>query len=176
MKLHKILTLITLSIYSFLQAQSVLPDDFFEIEVSDGWDNAVGFTFDPIGQMYVWEKPGKVHVIDTNGIRINTPLLDIQEEVAAYQDVGLLGFALDPNFTENGYFYIAYAVDGHHLRYAGTPQYNLDSLGEISATIGRVTRYTADAATNFQSLIPDSRKILIGEIENYKTLHKRLFS
>jgi len=146
----------------FAYAQAELPDDFYEIEVSNGWDIPVGFTFDETGKMYVWEKPGRVHIVDTNGVRLSEPLLDIREEVSPFGDMGLLGFALDPNFSENGYFYTAYAVDGHYLRHFGTPEYHPDT-SRLEASIGRVTRFTADAATNFETLVPDSRKVLIGE-------------
>jgi len=146
----------------FVHAQMQLPDDFYEIEVTMGWDTPVGFTFDETGKMYVWEKPGRVHIVDTNGVRLPEPLLDIREEVAPYGDMGLLGFALDPNFLENGHFYTAYAVDGYYLRHFGTPEYHPDTT-RLEASIGRVTRFTADAATNFETLVPDSRKVLIGE-------------
>ncbi len=146
----------------FTYAQIELPDDFYEIEVSAGWDTPVGFTFDKTGKMYVWEKPGQVHIIDTNGVRLPEPLLDIREEVAPFGDMGLLGFALDPNFSENGYFYTSYAVDGHYLRHFGTPEYHPDTT-RLEASIGRVTRFTADIATDFETLVPDSRKVLIGE-------------
>ncbi len=147
----------------FLFAQIQLPDDFYETTVSSGWDAPVGFEVDETGQMYVSEKPGRLHVVDTNGVKLSEPLLDIREEVASYIDLGMLGFVLDPDFRSNGYFYVLYVVDGHHLRNFGTPEYDPNISTENVATIGRVTRFQADAATNFTSLVPDSRKVLIGE-------------
>ncbi len=164
LKYSQLFILIFLQICAFqVAAQIQLPDDFYETTVSSGWDAPVGFEVDDTGQMYVWEKPGRVHVVDTNGVKLSEPLLDIREEVASYIDLGLLGFALDPSFRSNGYFYTLYVVDGHHLRTYGTAEYdpNFSSINE--ATIGRVTRFQADAATNFTSLVPDSRKVLIGE-------------
>ena len=36
-----------------------------------------------------------------------TPVLDISEEVANYNDFGLTGFALDPQFESNGLIYLS---------------------------------------------------------------------
>jgi len=124
-KFIQISTLIFLQICAFQAiAQIELPDDFYETIVSSGWDAPVGFAVDETGQMYVWEKPGRVHVVDTNGVKLSEPLLDIREEVANYIDLGMLGFVLDPNFADNGYFYALYVVDGHHLRNFGTAEYD----------------------------------------------------
>ncbi|HMT27982.1 MAG TPA: hypothetical protein PKD91_01755, partial [Bacteroidia bacterium] len=64
--------------------------------VSTGWSDLVGFVWDSTGQQYLWEKAGKVWVVDTNGTKGPTPLLDISDEVGAWRDHGLNGFALDP--------------------------------------------------------------------------------
>jgi len=164
LKYIQIFILIFFQICAFhAAAQIELPDDFYASIVSSGWDVPVGFEIDETGQMYVWEKPGRVHVVDTNGVKLPAPLLDIREEVASYIDLGLLGFALDPDFRSNGYFYVLYVVDGHYLRTYGTAEYDPDFSSVNEATIGRVTRFQADAASDFTSLVPDSRKVLIGE-------------
>ncbi|MBL0098460.1 MAG: hypothetical protein IPP46_19770 [Bacteroidetes bacterium] len=36
-------------------------------------------------------------------------------------------FCLDPNFMVNGYIYLHYTVDRHHLMKFGTPQYNANT-------------------------------------------------
>ncbi|RMG87180.1 MAG: DUF11 domain-containing protein [Bacteroidetes bacterium] len=127
-----------------------------------GWTEAVGMTFDPNGRLYVWEKGGKVWLVE-NGVKSAAPLIDISEEVGNWRDFGLLGFALDPDFLTNGYFYLCYVVDRHHLLHFGTPAYDPAMNEYFAATIGRVTRYQADAATNFTTIVPGSRQILMGE-------------
>lgn len=122
-----------------------------------------GFRYDATNQMYVWEKNGRVWVVDTNGVKITLPLLNISEEVGGWRDHGLNGFALDPDFRTNGYFYLAYTVDRHYLLKFGTGNYNAATNEYYNATIIRVTRYTADAATNFTTTVPGSRLVLIGE-------------
>ena len=154
----------TVFLLHFALAAQTLPEDFYVEEIT-GYDYslATGIFFDEIGRAYILEKAGLIHIIDTNGVKTPQPLVDIHEEVGNWRDHGLLGFALDPNFYGNGYFYLLYAVDRHHLLYHGTSQYHPDSLTTFRASIGRVTRYTADPTTNFTTTIPNSRKILLGE-------------
>ncbi|MFO0831380.1 MAG: PQQ-dependent sugar dehydrogenase [Phycisphaerales bacterium] len=127
-----------------------------------GWDQATGVTFDANGRAYVWEKAGRVWIVE-NGVKSAQPLIDISEEVGDWRDFGLLGFALDPNFLTNGRIYLSYVVDYHHLMYFGTPQYNAGVNQYFVDTIDRVTRYTANPADGFHSVLPGSRVVLVGE-------------
>lgn len=165
MKSHQvILTFILCFLHPIAKAQQPwLTGNFQNVLVSDSWNEAVCIRFDANGQMYVCEKGGKIWVVDTNGSVYSTPLLNISDEVGNWRDHGLLGFALDPNFLSNGFFYVSYAVDRHYLMNYGTPNYNPASNDYFKATIARVVRYKADAATNFSSIVPGSRLILIGE-------------
>jgi glucose/arabinose dehydrogenase len=133
---------------------------FQDVQHSNNWVSPTSFVFDSQGRMFVAEKAGKVWVYD-NGL-VATPLLDISEEVGNYLDYGLLSIILDPEFVENGYFYVFYAVDRLHLMSYGTPNYNAAANEYNQATIARLTRYKADVATNFHTLVPDSRLILLG--------------
>ena len=144
-----------------------LPDDFYDQLVVGGFDFPTGIVFDDNGQGYVWEKKGVVHVIDTSGQKLPTPLLDISEEVSNWKDHGLLGVCLAPDFLNTGHFYLLYVVDLHHYFNYGTTEYHPDTTTTFEATFGRVARYTADPASNFRSVVPESRKLLLGEsIEN----------
>ncbi|HKR03441.1 MAG TPA: PKD domain-containing protein [Bacteroidia bacterium] len=143
-------------------AHAQLPPGFSFVNVSTGWNEVEGFAWDSNGQQYVWEKGGKVWIVDTNGVKLSTPLIDISEEVGNWRDHGLNGFALDPNFLSNGYFYLFYTVDRHYLMNYGTANYNASVNEYYDATIVRVTRYQADSTTNFTTVIPGSRFILIG--------------
>lgn len=143
-------------------AQTV-PAGFKDSLFSNGWSEPTCFSWDSTGQMYVAEKAGYVWIVDTNGNKISTPLLDIHDEVGNWRDHGMGGFALDPNFRTNGYFYVYYTVDRHHIRYFGTASYSPGNDEFFSATIARLTRYKANSATNFTTLVPNSRLVLLGE-------------
>ncbi len=160
------LRLLSLALFLQFPLHAQLPPGFGDALVSEGWTQAVGFTFDAEGRMYVWEKAGLVFQT-TNGERPLSPVLDISAEVANYHDHGLVGFSLDPDFLQNGYVYLLYAVDRHHLLHFGTSSYDPAASLPKQATIGRVTRYTLDAGKGFQEAVPNSRKVLIGsEITN----------
>ena len=154
---------------------AALPTGFSERVISGpsgGWHEAVGVTFEATGRMYVWERGGRVWFKDPTDPTF-TVLLDIREEVMPFLDQGMLGFALDPAFRQNGRFYVCYAVDRHYLLYYGTPSYDAATTLAQVATIQRVTRYMARASDGFRSVDPASRLILIGET---KTTGIPLFS
>ena len=139
------------------------PPGFVEETVAGGWNAVVGITFDANGNMYGWEKAGRVWIVHPDGTKHATPFIDISEEVGDWRDYGLLGFALDPNFLSNGHIYLLYVVDRHHLLHFGTGSYDPNTNEYFGATIGRITRYTADAADDFESVVDTSRLVLVGE-------------
>lgn len=141
-------------------AQTV-PAGFNDAVVVSGFTEPVGFTFDANNRLYVWEKGGKVWIVE-NGVRLPSPLVDISEEVGNWRDHGMLGFALDPNFLSNGYIYLFYTVDRHYLMNYGTANYNPATNEYYSATIMRLTRYTA-TGPSYTTTSAASRKVLIGE-------------
>jgi glucose/arabinose dehydrogenase len=139
-----------------------VPPGFSDVTINADFDQAVGVTFSADGRGYVWEKAGRVWLLE-NGEKSATPLIDISQEVGNWRDLGLLGFALDPNFASNGYIYLLYTVDFHHLRFFGTPQYNPNANEYFRDTISRLTRYTARAEDGRRSVDPTTRLILVGE-------------
>lgn len=159
----KIFSLLICFIVITSVAVSQLPADFNDELIDNSLQKPVGLVFDKIGNAFIWQQRGTVHLMDTNGVVLPTPFIDISEEVSEYVDHGLLGFALDPKFEVNGYVYLMYVVDQHHLQNFGTNQYDPNTTIINDASIGRITRYTADPATNFQSVLLDSRLILLGE-------------
>ncbi len=144
-----------------------LPPGFSEQLIGGGWTDPVGVAIDPSPQaanrLYVWERAGRVWLVE-NGVKLATPLIDIHDEVANWADYGMLGFALHPNFQQNGFIYLFYVVDRHHLLHFGTPGYDPAANFDFAATIGRITRYTARASDGFHSVDPVSRLVLLGEV------------
>ncbi len=139
-----------------------LPPNFADQAIVSNWNQALGVTFASDGRGFVWEKAGRVWLVE-NGIKSAQPLIDIAEEVGNWGDYGLLGFAIDPQFYKNGYIYLLYAVDYHHLKFFGTGSYNPNTSTDFHDTIGRITRYTCNSATGFRTVNAASRLILVGE-------------
>lgn len=143
--------------YSFGQ----YPTGFGEEIVYDQFTYPAGILFGSESISYVYELDGKVWSID-NGQISESPVIDITEEVGFWADHGLISAALDPNFSENGYIYLLYNVDRHHLLYYGSDEYDPEIDDEFKGGMGRITRYTLDLA-NFTSVTPNSRQIILGE-------------
>lgn len=139
-----------------------LPSGFVEQTVGGTWNEAVGITFASDGRMFVWERGGRVWEVE-NGVPRSQPLIDLSDEVGGWRNFGLLGFVLHPDFFNNGYIYLYYVVDHHHLAHFGTPSYNPNTDEYFQATAGRITRYTARSDDDFHSVDPSSRLILVGE-------------
>ncbi|WP_221622086.1 PKD domain-containing protein, partial [Larkinella knui] len=122
---------------------------------------ATSLVFDKAGNLYVACRYGLVYRIKRGETKA-TVILDIQEEVAGYGDHGLLGFTLDRDFLANGRFYVYYIVDMYYYENFGKPGYQANQSIDNIATIGRLTRYTANPNNDYKA-DPASRKILIGE-------------
>lgn len=88
------------------------PDAYTWSQVASGLDRPVDLQSDPSGRLWVVEKPGQIHILQ-NGQVIEPPLLNIEDLVnATSNEMGLLGLALHPNFSENGFFYVNYTGAG----------------------------------------------------------------
>jgi glucose/arabinose dehydrogenase len=65
-------------------------------------------------RLYVVDQIGKVWVVDRQGYKRPTPFLDISSRLvslnAAYDERGLIGFALHPEFKTNGRFFVYYQL------------------------------------------------------------------
>ncbi len=138
------------------------PAGFIDEVISTNWKVPVGLTFDANGRMYVWEKAGKVFIVE-NGVKQANPVIDISEEVLDYADHGLNAFVLDPDFLKNGYVYLMFVAKRSHVLNFGKPDYQPSIDAPLQTTIGRIVRYTLMPSNDFRSVDYASRKILIGE-------------
>ncbi len=125
--------------------------------IISGLSGPVAMDFDSSGRMFVAEQRGVVRVYQ-NGQLLPAPFIDIQSQVNFVQDRGLLGVALHPNFPATPYVYVSYTYDppeaATHTGLAGR-----DGAGN---RVARVTRFTADAATGYNTAVPGSEVIIIG--------------
>lgn len=144
-----------------------LPSGFSKSVSQSGYVGSVGMVFAKDGNsFFVWEKSGRVWASAWNGSSYNrqgTATLDIREEVGEWNDFGLHSMCLDPNFETNGFVYLFYVVDLHHLLYFGTPQYNSNTNEYQNASVSRVTRYKLNKVGTTYLADYSSRTVLLGE-------------
>jgi glucose/arabinose dehydrogenase len=147
--------LLIIAVFS-TEIKAQLPTRFVDQMHSNNWQIPTGLTFDANGKMYVWEKAGKVHIVQNN---VKTLFIDISAEVFNYNDHGLNGFALDPNFLSNGYIYMMYVA-----KRCNVLGQSCGTNSTFQTTIGRIVRYTATFNVNgFPSINYSSRLVLVGE-------------
>lgn len=157
-------------LFTILFSQSItaqLPENYSSEVIQNGYNTLMGTIFNADGtKMFAWEQAGKIYVSNWDGnayVKQSTPVLDISDEVSGYRDFGLLSICLDPNFETNGYIYLFYTVDRHHLIHFGTANYNPNTNDYYKASISRVTRYTLNHQAVPMTTDYNSRFILLGE-------------
>jgi glucose/arabinose dehydrogenase len=92
-------------------------------------------------------QPGVIRIVQPNGSVLSTPFLDIQSRVNdTGNEQGLLGLAFDPDYAENGRFYVNYTTGSG----AGTT---------------RVSRFTVTANPNVAD--PNSEEVLFSWPQPY---------
>jgi glucose/arabinose dehydrogenase/chitodextrinase len=107
----------------------------------------VGVTWASDGRMFIWQRNGVIRIYK-NGQLLPTPFLDISANVNTFDDRGMLGLALHPNFAVNGYVYVIYVRED-----GGNPN-------DPSPKIERLSRFIANAQ-NPDVALPNSETILM---------------
>lgn len=143
-----------------------LPSGFQETEVpfeglspGQGIDEPTAFRFAPDGSVFVAEKSGKILVYDSLADHTPTLFADLRTEVYNANDRGLLGLALDPQFSPaRPYVYVLYAYDappGEEPPFWGEAGQDGDDCPDPPGANsdgcviqGRLSRLTADLATD----------------------------
>ncbi len=82
---------------------------FHEVQVFSGLVNPTAVRFLPDGSVIVAEKSGLIKKFDSLTATTPTIVADLRVKVHNFWDRGLLGLAIDPNFTTNHYVYVLYA-------------------------------------------------------------------
>jgi glucose/arabinose dehydrogenase len=101
-----------------------------------GFSSPVIITHAGDSRLFVVNQPGTIVIVDSSGNVKTEPFLDIHNKVTFLGEQGLLGLAFDPDYKNNGYFYVNYigARDSTHISrftmFAGKPD-KADSLSEL---------------------------------------------
>jgi glucose/arabinose dehydrogenase len=121
------------------EASTALPSGFFDEKVVDVPGQPTTFVRADDGRIFVAGKKGFVGLVKDGAFQ-PTPVINISDHVNSAVDRGLLGLALDKDFEQNGFMYLAYVNENH-----GKPE----STGWRTECITRVTVVgdTANPAT-----------------------------
>lgn len=106
-----------LALTLFVPAAAQIPGDLVWTPVASGFTSPVAIRHagDGSGRLFVVEQDGVIQVME-DGIVAPTPFLDINGLVASGGELGLLGLAFHPDYSNNGLFYVNYtraAGQGH---------------------------------------------------------------
>lgn len=122
---------------------ATLPDGFIELLVAENLD-PTKMVIVPDGRIFIAEKNGKILLVK-NDILQSDLFLDI--DVDNFNERGLSGFALDPDYEINNHFYVYYTVAGINKN--------------------RLSRFTA----NGDSALPNSEVVIMEFDQLCSTVH-----
>jgi hypothetical protein len=151
-------------------AAVTLPSGFQETVAFSGLEFPTAVRFAPDGRVFVAEQSGLIKVFDNLSDPTPTLFADLSTNVYNNWDRGLLGLALDPQFTTGRpYVYVLYAYDaaiGGVAPLWGTPgvlsdpcpqPYGINDNGCVIS--GRLSRLTASGNT----MVPGSETVLVND-------------
>ncbi len=96
-------------------------DEIALVVVADGLTSPLGIVDDGTGRKFIYDQIGTVHLLNSNGTMNETPFLDVTDRMIdigtdigggfIYDERGLLGFALHPDFANNGRLFVIYSAE-----------------------------------------------------------------
>jgi len=141
-----------------LTQETYIEFEGFATPVTIEWTNG--------NRLFVSEKHGKIWVIQ-DGKLIKEPFADLSKESNHRGDRGILGLTLHPQFPDIPYVYTLYTYDPPEVyNYLGDDFAGPDGAGQRTV---RLVRYTADPQHNFNKVLPNSAKVLVGQNGNWQT-------
>lgn len=99
------------AIDAVIPGEPAAPGFIEEVVFSGGLTSPIVLEFAADGRAFLGMKDGRVLVYDSITDPTPTTYADLGANVHDYWDRGLLGMALDPNFTTNGRMYVAYTYN-----------------------------------------------------------------
>jgi glucose/arabinose dehydrogenase len=168
MKLSKVITLpivLLLFILSACGTQANTPPRVELQLIASGFTSPVDLvvSMDGSGRLFVADQTGIIWVI-ADGKRLEKPFLDIRDRVVKlndfYDERGLLGLALHPDFAENGRFYVSYSAplkaslspnEWDHTTYISEFTVSVDDSNQADATSERVLLVMDKPGYNYEA-------------------------
>ncbi|MFK7818047.1 MAG: Calx-beta domain-containing protein [Planctomycetaceae bacterium] len=126
-----------------------------------GLSQPIALDWSPDGQnLFIAEKGGVIKVV-RNGNLQSTPFIDISGQVNNNSDRGLIDIAVHPDFAANPYVYLLYTYDPPETNnFTESETAQPDGIGNRA---GRLMRVTANAATNYTTIVPGSETVILGQ-------------
>ena len=131
----KTIYLILILIPSFLFAQTLDDKDIplpkstpkFRVEtVASGLEVPWSIAFAPDGRIFFTERPGRIRIIEKNGVLQEKPLFTMSD-VKLASEAGLMGLVLHPKFEENRWLYFAYVYQTAGKKFVRVVRYREES-------------------------------------------------
>ncbi len=129
----------------FARAQ-IVESGFESTVVADGLSLATSIAFIPDGRILIAEKSGTIKMVK-NGVLLPQPVVSLSD-INTFGDRGLIGLAVDPKFSQNGYIYVSYT-------YENSPGANI-----AGSKTGRIVRLTVVGDSADES----SKFVLVGTV------------
>jgi glucose/arabinose dehydrogenase len=145
-------TIFVTSICSFSSYGQVYPPGFSQVLVATIIQSPTAVAFAPDGRIFVTQQGGLVRVIKNNAL-LATSFVSVTVDQTGER--GLIGIALDPDFSTNNYVYLYYTVPG-------TPAHN------------RVSRFTANgdvAVAGSETILLEIDPLSTSTIHNGGAMH-----
>lgn len=98
---------------SSVVSEAAAPSGFTEKQVASGLSQPTAMAIASDGRVFVAEKNGKLRIIKNSSL-LSASFLTVA--VATSGERGLLGVALDPQFSQNGYVYVYYTASSGGTR------------------------------------------------------------
>src|SRR5439155_20842098 len=87
------------------QLLSAVPSGFVDAKLTGGISQGTAMAIAPDGRIFVAQQGGKLCIVKNNKL-LSTPFVKVSTVNNASE--GLIGVAIDPKFSTNGYVYVSY--------------------------------------------------------------------
>ncbi len=139
-------------------AAAAAPTVLSDSVVVPGLAYPTAFAWTPDGRLIVTEDAGTVRVVRGGTLRAR-PALDLRSRVCESAERGLVGVAVDPQFTTNHFIYLYWTHDVH----------GFCGQGGADAPENRVTRHVLG---NDDLVVPGSERVLIDHLPSLRWYHQ----
>lgn len=110
-----VLVALSLSVSPAVSQNVALVPAWPDVRIADPVD--LQHAGDGSGRIFVVSQLGTIHLLDDDESLNEAPVfLDISDRITAGNEMGLLGLAFHPDYSQNGYFFVYYTseIDGPH--------------------------------------------------------------